>query len=145
VTGFFITGNLLAEEIVYHLNHIFYTMKPITVLFVLVIVVFFSCSKSSSGGGGGGGGNGTADCSTIAKSFSANVQPITSTRCAISGCHAAGSINGPGELTTYQQIFAARAQIRSAVASGVMPKGSSLTQAQINTIVCWIDAGAANN
>jgi len=127
-------------------------MKLKAVFFILVIVTYASCSKSSSsaggtggGSGGGGGGNGTVDCSAIAKSFSANIQPIISSRCAISGCHGAGSVNGPGELTTYQQIFNARSQIRPAVSSGLMPQGSSLTQAQINTIICWIDSGAPNN
>jgi len=126
-------------------------MKLKAVLFVLVIVTYTSCSKSSSSGGstggtgGGGGGGGTVDCSVIAKSFSTNVQPIISSRCAIPGCHGAGSVNGPGELTNYQQIFNARSQIRPAVSSGLMPQGGSLTQAQINTIVCWIDSGAPNN
>ena len=119
-------------------------MKLKSIAAILMIVLFASCSKSSSNGGGGGG-TGTVNCSTVAKSFSANVQPITSTRCAISGCHAAGSANGPGELTTYQQIFNARSQIRPAVLSGLMPQGSTLTQSQINSIVCWIDSGAPNN
>jgi hypothetical protein len=128
------------------MEHYFYTMKLKTVFAILFIVLYTSCSKSSSpGGGGGGGGGGAVDCSVVAKSFSTNVQPITSSRCAIPGCHAAGSTNGPGELTTYQQIFNARAQIRPAVSSGLMPQGSTLTQAQINTIVCWIDSGAPNN
>ena len=121
-------------------------MKWKSIFAIIIIVSFFACSKGSSGGGStGGGGNGTIDCAGAAKSFSANVQPITSTRCAIPGCHNAGSANGPGELTTYQQIFNARAQIRPAIASGLMPQGSSLTQSQINSIVCWIDAGALNN
>lgn len=121
-------------------------MKQKIAAAILIIVLFTACSKSStSGGSNGGGSNGNVDCGTAAKSFSANVQPIISGRCAIPGCHAAGSTNGPGELTTYQQIFNARAQIRPAVSSGLMPQGSSLTQAQINTIICWIDSGAPNN
>src|SRR5438477_11583315 len=110
-------------------------MKLKTATAILFIFLFIGCSKSNTGGGTGNGGNGNIDCSVVAKNFSANVQPITSTRCAISGCHAAGSSNGPGELTTYQQIFNARSQIRPAVLSGLMPQGSSLTQAQINNII----------
>jgi len=120
-------------------------MKQKLATAILIIVLFTACSKPGTNGGGGNGGNGNVDCATVAKSFSANVQPITSSRCAVPGCHGAGSVNGPGELTTYQQIFNARAQIRPAVSSGLMPQGSSLTQAQINTIICWIDSGAPNN
>src|SRR6185369_3069027 len=111
----------------------------------LVMILFVACSKSSSNSINNPNNNNTVDCSGVPKSFSANIQPITSTRCAITGCHDAGSINGPGPLTTYQQIFNARSAIRSAVATGLMPQGSSLTQSQINSILCWIDNGALNN
>ena len=117
-------------------------MKIKFVFASFVIIFFTACSKSSSSSNNN---NPTVDCGTIAKSFSANVQPITSTRCAIPGCHDAGSNNGPGPLTTYQQIFNERSNIRSAIATGLMPQGSSLTQVQINTILCWIDSGAPNN
>jgi hypothetical protein len=110
----------------------------------LVIILFAACSKSSPGSVNNNNNN-SVDCSAVPKSFSANIQPITSTRCAISGCHDAGSVNGPGPLTTYQQIFNARTLIRSAVSTGLMPQGSTLTQAQINSILCWIDNGAPNN
>jgi len=48
-------------------------------------------------------------------------------------------------LTTYQQVFNARTSVRSSVASGSMPKGSTLSDAQKNAILCWIDSGAPNN
>jgi hypothetical protein len=115
------------------------------ILVLSVFAVVIACSKKSSDSGGGGGNNNTVDCNSVPKSFSTNVQPITSTRCAVSGCHDATSNNGPGPLTTYQQIFNARSLIRSAVASKLMPQGSSLSQDQINTMLCWIDSGAPNN
>jgi len=71
-------------------------MKLKSVATIFIIAWFAACSKGSSGNGDGGG-NGNVDCSVVAKSFSANVLPITSSRCAIAGCHAAGSTNGPGE------------------------------------------------
>jgi hypothetical protein len=98
-----------------------------------------SCSKSAPGN------TMTSDCSGVAKSFSSNVSPIISNSCAISNCHQSGSVNGPGELLTYQEIFNARSDIRSAVLSGVMPQNSSLTPSQINMITCWIDSGAPDN
>lgn len=115
-------------------------------VFVLTLIVFFvsffiiSCSKDN------GGGTTTLDCSTVTnKAFAANVSPIIQGSCNISGCHAAGSFNGPGALTNYTEIFNARSAIRTAVASGRMPQGSSLSTGQKNSILCWIDSGAPNN
>ena len=104
-----------------------------------VFAILFACSKSTDTVS-------STDCSGTAKSFSADVNPIVQATCTTnSGCHGSGSNNGPGELLNYSQIFSARSSIRSAVASGSMPKTGSLTAAQKNAIVCWIDNGASNN
>jgi hypothetical protein len=106
---------------------------------------FCACSKSGDTGGTGGGGNFTPDCS-VAKTFSADASPVFQSSCASSSsCHGSGSGNGPGELTTYTQIFNARSAIRGAVASGRMPKTGTLSSAQKNAVLCWIDSGAPNN
>ncbi|MFY7841088.1 MAG: hypothetical protein ACOVP7_12475 [Lacibacter sp.] len=126
-------------------------MKWITIAGLLCLFAFmYSCKKSSgtSGGNNNGGGGGTTftpNCTGAAIQFNANVAPIISSSCAISSCHEAGSSNGPGGLTTYAQINAAKVQIRAAVISGAMPKTGTLTAAQKNSIICWIDAGAPNN
>nr|WP_294905104.1 hypothetical protein [uncultured Lacibacter sp.] len=127
-------------------------MKWVVTFFIVLSCAFiYSCKKSggtNTGGGNGGGGGGssyTPNCSGAAIQFSANVAPIISSSCAIPSCHAAGSGNGPGQLTTYAEINAAKTQIRAAVLSGAMPKSGTLTTAQKNSIICWIDAGAANN
>jgi hypothetical protein len=87
-----------------------------------------------------------ADCSGPAKSFSTNVLPIVQASCATnSSCHGTGSSNGPGVLTSYSEVFNARVDIRSNVASGHMPLNGSLTAAEKNAIICWIDNGAPNN
>ena len=120
---------------------------------LLAVCFVYSCKKSGGtdtgggggNGGGGGGGTYTPNCTGAAIQFSANVAPIIASSCAIAGCHAAGSGNGPGQLTTYAEINAAKTQIRAAVLSGSMPKSGTLTSAQKNSIICWIDAGAANN
>jgi len=113
----------------------------------LPVVIFVSCSKGTGGNNGGGGGGGmNLDCNTVTnKDFTANVNPIIQAFCNQQGCHDAGSNNGPGPLTNYTQIFNARIAIRSAVASGAMPKNATLTTAQKNSIICWIDSGAQNN
>lgn len=120
---------------------------------LLAVCFVYSCKKSGgtdnggggNGGGGGGGGTYTPNCTGAAVQFSANVAPIISSSCAIPTCHASGSSNGPGALTTYAEISAAKSQIRAAVLSGLMPKTGSLTSAQKNSIICWVDAGGLNN
>jgi hypothetical protein len=77
-------------------------------------------------------------------SFEADVNPIIQSSCAAT-CHAAGSTNGPGPLTSYSQIKNAAGRIKAAVVSGYMPKKGSLTRNQIRAISCWVDAGAPNN
>lgn len=110
-------------------------------LFTVTVLTVISCSKDK-----GGGGTAAVDCNTVTnKAFAADISPIIQTSCAIAGCHASGSANGPGQLTNYTEIFSARSAIRSAVSSGRMPQGSSLATSQKNSIVCWIDSGAPNN
>lgn len=128
-------------------------MKGITLSILIFSFMFIAgCSKSGSGTGGGTGGGGTGgtnpfvpNCSGAGVSFAGNVSPIFQTVCTQSGCHNAGSVNGPGPLTTYAQISAAKVQIRAAILSGLMPQNTTLTAAQKNSIICWIDAGAGNN
>jgi len=121
-------------------------MKKILLFIVLIGVLIFSCSKSTqTNSSNGGGTTNTVDCTGVAQSFAADVNPIIQSNCALAGCHAAGSSNGPGPLLTYGQIFNARADIRGAVSSGVMPLGSVLSTAQKNSILCWIDSGASSN
>jgi len=112
----------------------------VTLVFILPVFISLSCSKDKDNG------TPTVDCSTVTnKAFAAHVNPIIQASCAAAGCHATGSFNGPGALTTYAQISAAATTIRSAVSSGRMPQGSTLTAAQKNSILCWIDSGTPNN
>ena len=121
-------------------------IKLITSLIIIVFSLFIYSSCSKNNGGGGGSGGTTADCSTVSnKAFTADVNPIIQSTCAVNGCHASGSINGPGALTNYSLIFNARNTIRSTVLSGSMPKNSTLSTSAKNSIICWIDSGAPNN
>lgn len=121
-------------------------IKSTTVILALMFLIG-ACSKSSSSSGGNGGGGGSTTCSGVTNNkYAADVSPIVSTTCATNaGCHGTGSSNGPGPLTTYSQIFAARAQIKTVVANGTMPQNGTLTTAQKNSIICWIDSGAPQN
>ncbi len=120
-----------------------YTMvKALTIIsaIVLFVCISISCSK------GGGGGTPSLDCNTVPnKAFTNDVSPIFQSSCAIIGCHEAGSINGPGPLTSYNEIFNARTAIQTAVSAGTMPKTGSLATSQKNSLLCWIQGGAPNN
>jgi hypothetical protein len=128
-------------------------MKKTMIAATTVIVLLIACSKSgnymttsTNSSGTSTSNTTTIDCSGAAKSFSNDVAPIISASCATgSNCHASGSFNGPGELLNYTEIQRASALIRAAVLSGEMPKTGSLTTAQKNSIICWIDNGSTNN
>jgi hypothetical protein len=111
--------------------------KVIVALTGLVIILLSSCAKGKV--------NYSPDCSGAAKTFSGDVSPIISSYCATSGCHAAGSGNGPGALTNYSEIFNARSSIRRQVGNGSMPQNSTLSNSQKDAIMCWIDSDAPNN
>lgn len=111
-------------------------------------VFFLSCSKksSTSSDGGGSGGGRTFSCVGISPGFTADVKPILNTVCSInSNCHASGTTNSGGPFTTYAEVNAKKSNIRAAILSGAMPQTGSITQAQINAFICWIDSGAPNN
>ncbi len=111
-------------------------------------LLFLSCSKKSSTSSDGGSGSGTKtfSCTGITPGFTADVKPILNTVCSInSNCHAGGSTNSGGPFTTYTEVNAKKSNIRAAILSGAMPQTGSLTQAQINAFICWIDQGAPNN
>ena len=116
-------------------------MKPGALILIIIssCFVFVACSK------GDNGGDDTNACGGVSKNFATDVNPLIQTFCNQAACHNAGSINGPGPLTNYTEVFNARAAIRGQVAAGLMPQNTTLTQAQKNTIICWIDNGAPNN
>ncbi|THU36859.1 hypothetical protein FAM09_18005 [Niastella caeni] len=114
-------------------------MLSLSACVLLLVVLVNACKKDSE--------NDTppVDCSTITTTFSGTVRPLMASSCAKPDCHASGSTNGPGALTNYTQIFNARAQIRTVVASGQMPQDATFSANQKAIITCWIDAGAPNN
>ena len=115
----------------------FRTLKAFFVV-AASVVFLYACKKNPD--------ISPVDCSGPAKSFVIDVNPVVQASCAInSGCHAAGSNNGPGPLLNYSEVFNARSDIRSAVASGHMPLNGTLTPTEKNAIICWIDNGALNN
>lgn len=134
----------------------------------LPLLALLACGGDSSGPGGGGGGGGGF-------SLSLDVQPILSSNCALSGCHAtvgaqlgldlssgrtfASTVGIPAvELSTMNLVTPSNTaqsylvhKIEGTQASvggigGRMPLGgSALSATQIATIKGWIDAGAPDN
>lgn len=85
------------------------------------------------------------DCKNVTSNFTSNVLPIIQSRCG--GCHGEGSTNGPGPLTNFAQISAAKSAINdAAVVNSRMPKsGGPLSASEKAIIKCWIASGANNN
>ena len=112
--------------------------KALLVTGILTIMLFIivSCSKSSDS---------SNSCDGVAKTWSTDVSVIIQTFCNQAGCHNTGSMNGPGPLTNYAQVFAARSSIRDAVDKERMPQNTKLSAAQKKSVLCWIDSGAPNN
>ena len=120
----------------------------VVVITIFIATLIMACSKGS------GTVNSPApppptppssSCNGVSAKFS-HVSPIIQNSCATSsGCHGNGSTNGPGALTNFDQIKNAASSIKSAVVSGRMPKGGSLSAADIKTISCWVDGGAQND
>jgi hypothetical protein len=79
-------------------------------------------------------------------SFSADILPIITTKCAITSCHN-GSISP--NLSSYAGVSSNASLINSQTSSQTMPPSNStagsLTTDQINLIACWVNDGALNN
>ena len=75
-------------------------------------------------------------------SYENSVKNIIENSCAVSGCHN-GSISP--DLRSFATIQARASSIKARTASGSMPRGSTLTQAQKDAIACWVDDGALQN
>jgi len=104
-------------------------MKKIVFGALLSFAIFSGCSKDNSTIAY------TPTCDGAVKSYSSDVAPLVRSSCV--GCHQ--------NLSTYSQVIANKSSVRNMIVSGQMPKGGSLSDAQKNTIVCWIDNGAVNN
>jgi uncharacterized membrane protein len=91
------------------------------------------------------GTNVPADCATVSAKFGADVSPLMATQCATAGCHNSAAAGGL-VLQTHAQISAAKEAVRQrAIVEKSMPPAGPLTPAQVNTLKCWLDAGAPNN
>lgn len=88
-------------------------------------------------------------CDSLNVSYNLHVKPLAETKCATSiGCHAAGS--GQGDFTSYIGLSSVSQTVKTRIelpATDVlhMPQGGTLTQAELDIFLCWIEDGAQNN
>jgi hypothetical protein len=77
-------------------------------------------------------------------SFSKDVLPIVTLRCATTFCHAEVD---PAllHLSNYEEIKSDIDDIRNRVSGKSMPVGAPLSDCELNTIIHWIDQGGLKN
>ena len=116
-------------------------IKKTIVTCVAIVAVFAGCVYEKEELLFPGGSN----CNGAANKFS-QVNPIIQTKCAFhSSCHGAGSTTVGGPFTSYDLIKAKATTIKLQVQTGLMPQTGSLTPTELQSIVCWVEAGAPNN
>ena len=108
----------------------------IVVLSIVAMLTTVECKKDK---------NEEIDCSNIVVSYTDDISPLLTSSCNTSGCHRDGF--SAGDFTTYNgtKPKATNGTMRSKVIDGSMPPSGSLSDTQIQEIVCWIDSGSANN
>ncbi len=105
--------------------------RLIAIIFLVSInLAFVACKKKAKSGSAAY----TPTCNGT-KSFSTDVFPLIQSRCW--SCHT--------NMSNYGQIKALESAIRINIVNGSMPKNGTLTNAERDIIVCWVDAGAPNN
>lgn len=82
----------------------------------------------------------TYETQVVVVSFAQDILPIFNEKCNSSGCHDPNS--NYTDLTSYVQARANRFSIKDQILSGAMPSIGSLSQAQIDLIVAWVEQGA---
>jgi len=86
-----------------------------------------------------------ADCTTTPASFSDEIFPLVTTKCAIPACHDASGQGGQ-VFQSYNQISSAKDLIYlRAIVQKTMPASGFLTTAEYNSLKCWLERGAKND
>ncbi len=89
-------------------------------------------------------------CDSLGVTYSENIVPLVNNSCAVVGCHDANAPTTTGNFTNYTELAerANNGEITIQVFDlGTMPQApiDPLTDAQKDTLRCWIEAGAPNN
>ena len=85
-------------------------------------------------------------CDGTEATYDGHTATIINATCMGSSCHDAGS--NRGDFTTYEGIkpyLDDGSFTKEVLTNQSMPRGSVLSQSQINTMQCWLDNGYAEN
>lgn len=86
-------------------------------------------------------------CEGTDPSFANDVLPILNASCALAGCHVDGFANG--DFSNFNGFSARAAGAIARMSAGTMPPAASSgpdpSEAQIQSIRCWMEAGAMDN
>jgi len=98
------------------------------------------------------------DCDDIPPVWDGEVKNIIELTCAYAGCHVGGGTGAPGNYTSYGGISSALSSgtfknrtfdIRDNPSLGMPPNYADgprdLTEEQLNTLTCWMEAGFPEN
>jgi hypothetical protein len=119
-------------------NDIYIMKQSVFIIALLLLVVIAACSKK------GTDITTTIDCSTV--TYSAVIQPLVSSKCALSGCHASGSKNG--DFTLYVNLFKEYSDgdlKNEVITRRSMPQNGALSDTELQQFQCWINNGAPEN
>lgn len=78
-------------------------------------------------------------CKTI--TYSKDIAPLINATCI--ECHGNGKISP--NLATFEAVKTSAERVKNAIVSRRMPLGGTLTQKEIDAVVCWVDNGSLNN
>lgn len=81
-------------------------------------------------------------CGQTEISFDLTIFPLIQQNCAINDCHGGNQFPDFREFSVVQENAQ---RIKQQVVNRTMPPDQSLTQAQIDSIVCWVDNGTPQN
>lgn len=103
---------------------------------IVSITILAKCKKDK---------NTEINCSNIVVSYANDIAPLLTTECNTSGCHRDNF--SAGDFTTYSGIKAKanNGSLRSEIINKSMPINGSLSDTEIQKIVCWIESGALEN
>lgn len=85
------------------------------------------------------------ECNLKDISYSKQVQPIITAKCATASCHSPKNASLVMTLSNYQEVFRDSTDVKRYILNKLMPIGSPLSECEINTIVKWIDQGGKDN
>jgi hypothetical protein len=107
-------------------------MKNVAIPFLFLAVIVWGCSNNDEPE--------TFNCNTVV-TYTDDVLPIFEAKCQDAGCH---PTNGNWFDYTIAKNMASEIKRRITLSDSdpaKMPKVGSLTKAQIETIVCWVNNG----